>query len=80
MFSVHAVSEMSAHVQTRPFRQAGRLSRYHCSVNKARGHVVFESSGKVFLDCADRIESSTSHSVVYFACLSGRCYLFACWR
>ena len=66
---------MSARVQTYLLRQAGGLSKYYCSVNKAGGRVVFENNGKALWGCADRTASLNSRGVVYFTCLSGRSYL-----
>ena len=56
---------MSVRVQTR------LLSRQSVT-NNARDRAVFESNGKAFSECADRIVISNSHGVAYFACLSGR--------
>ena len=57
------VQPISVHVQTRLPRQAGGLSMYHCSVNKARGRVVFEDNGEAFGGGADSTVNSSSSGV-----------------
>ena len=66
---------ISVHVHAHRLKQADRLSKYHCSVNKARGRVcvfyffsIFLSSsrnnGKVLWGCADRMWLQT-HIVLF---------------
>ena len=67
-----------AHKQASFDRPAGCLS-VRCSVNKARGRVVFENNGKMLWGCADRSRSLNTRDantgVTHSACLSGRSYL-----
>ena len=55
--------------------QAGRLSKYHCSVNKAHGHAVFKNNLKALRGCADQTVDLNTRGSVSFACLSGQSYL-----
>ena len=52
--------------------------KYHYSVVKARGRVVYQHDGKALWGCAGRIVVCTinTRGVVYFACLSGRSCLY----
>ena len=52
---------ISTSIETRLQRQAGGLFKYHCSVNKACGRVVFENYGKALWGCVGRLVSSSSH-------------------
>ena len=58
-------------IQTRLFRQASRLSKYHCCVNKVCGHVVFKNKSRALWAWADQAVSANSCCVVYFTCPSG---------
>ena len=52
-------------------RHAGGLSKYHCSVNKACGHAVFEKSGKVLKGCANLTMIWNTQDVIYLTDQSG---------
>ena len=51
---------MSARQQTHLLRQAVGISKYHRSVNKARGRAVFEDNNEALWGCAERDVSLNS--------------------
>ena len=71
-------SPISIRVQTRLPGQAGGVSKYHCSVNKAHDRAVFENNREKLWGCADRTMCFSTRDVVCFACFSRRNHRDVC--